>query len=325
MRISCELSWAKLNRSSTLALWLPWLWKLTAVFHSLRNTFWNWVLPLASHPLLWATETLNPVEAGGLFSTFPINFREDQFSKEYLLPSCNGRSVIDSRGSSRPMTSFLSWITVLHDPSGPWAESSRHSQTHTALCGRCWSDSRVARSSDLSTSCAQSNHPMRKNLRMVDARYVIWSVNLVTTECTIVGRGSTSDDWVYDKIRPTKRRLSERQCNTRAVAHLTPLFRTNVFAVSLIIVFAAHWKFLCEFENCMWACQFWGGVYNFLFSALRHVLSNDPLARHNRIVPWQTLELRDDVYAEEYFGAACSFSSGVDLEAGSCVTAKIYI
>jgi len=68
-----------------------------------------------------------------------------------------------------------------------------------------------------------------------------------------------------------------------------------------------------------------GGVYNFLFSALRRVPNNDPLARHNRIVPWQTLELRDDVYAEEYLGAACSFSSGVDLEAGSCVTAKIYI
>ena len=31
-----------------------------------------------------------------------------RFSKEYLLPSCNGRSVIDSRGTSRPMTSFLS-------------------------------------------------------------------------------------------------------------------------------------------------------------------------------------------------------------------------
>ena len=30
-------------------------------------------------------------------------------------------------------------------------------------------------------------------------------------------------------------------------------------------------------------------LYNFLFSALRHVPSSDPLARHNRIVPWQTL------------------------------------
>jgi len=63
-------------------------------------------------------------------------------------------------------------------------------------------------------------------------------------------------------------------------------------------------------------------LYNFLFSALRHVPSNDPLARHNRIVPCQTHELRDVVHAEEYLGAACSLFSGVDLEAGSCVAAK---
>jgi len=43
-------------------------------------------------------------------------------------------------------------------------------------------------------------------------------------------------------------------------------------------------------------------LYNFLFSALRHVPS-DALARHNRIVPLQTLELRDVVYAEEYLVA----------------------
>ena len=33
-------------------------------------------------------------------------------------------------------------------------------------------------------------------------------------------------------------------------------------------------------------------MYNFLFPVLHHVPSNDPLARHNRTVPWQTLELR---------------------------------
>jgi len=104
-------------------------------------------------PLPWATETVNPVEAGGLFSTFPMNFGED-FRRSTWAPSCNGRSGIDSRGTSRPMTSFLSWITVLHDPNGPWPESSRRTQTKTASYGRCWSDSRVARSSDLSTSCA---------------------------------------------------------------------------------------------------------------------------------------------------------------------------
>jgi len=66
-------------------------------------------------------------------------------------------------------------------------------------------------------------------------------------------------------------------------------------------------------------------MYHFLFPALHHVPSNDPLARHNRIVPWQTLELCDVVYAEEYLGAACSLLSGVDLEAGSCMAAKIYV
>jgi len=68
-----------------------------------------------------------------------------------------------------------------------------------------------------------------------------------------------------------------------------------------------------------------GSLYNFLFSALHHVPSNDPLARHNPIVPWQTLELCDVVYAEEYLGAACSLFSSADLEAGSYVAAKIYV
>jgi len=36
------------------------------------------------------------------------------------------------------------------------------------------------------------------------------------------------------------------------------------------------------------------------------------------------VELRDVVYAEEYLGAACSLFSAVELEAGSCVAAKIY-
>jgi len=67
----------------------------------------------------------------------------------------------------------------------------------------------------------------------------------------------------------------------------------------------------------MRACQFWGRVYNFLFLGLRHDPSNNPLGHHNRIVPLQTLELRDVVYAKEYLGAACSFFSGIDLEAGS--------
>jgi len=39
--------------------------------------------------------------------------------------------------------------------------------------------------------------------------------------------------------------------------------------------------------------------YNFLFSALRHVPSNDALAHNNRIVPWQTLEVRNVVYEED--------------------------
>jgi len=51
------------------------------------------------------------------------------------------------------------------------------------------------------------------------------------------------------------------------------------------------------------------GVHKFLFSTLRHDPRNDPLACHNRIVPQQTLELRDVVYAEEYLEAACGFSA----------------
>jgi len=152
-----------------------------------------------------------------------------------------------------------------------------------------------------------------------------WRRSVRFTTSTIVGRASTSDDQVYDKTRPTKRRLPERRCTTRGVAHLTHLFRIDVFAASLIIVFAAHWKFFVWIWKLHVSMSILGVVYNFLFSALRHFPSNDPLARHNRIVPWQTLELRDVVYAEVYLGASCSFFSGVVLEAGSCVAAKIYI
>jgi len=51
-------------------------------------------------------------------NSFPTNFGED-FRRSTCAPSCNGKSGIDSRGTSRPMTSILSWITVLYDPSGP--------------------------------------------------------------------------------------------------------------------------------------------------------------------------------------------------------------